>query len=206
MKRVKSEQVTDDSSISFLITSASRYIDHNTSRRFYTNGQETHYFNTPGWDAWINSGHSYYSGYGNPTQINEPNLMLDDDLYSLTSVTNGDGTLLVENTDFVQVPFNASPRYKLVMIGSNYWKASGNTNPVRCIPIVGEWGFCPIASVPGDIKEACYMISMAAYNRRLGENISQRVVVTAAGATISPEDVPQKAWDIIMCHQRVSMG
>jgi hypothetical protein len=207
MKRIDTDKTSDDDSINFLIKSASRYIDHNTSRRFwFPDTAETHYFNVPGWEAWINSGHNYYSGYGNPTQINEPNLMLDDDLYSLTSVTNGDGTVLTENTDFVQVPFNASPRYKLVMIGTNYWKAQGNTNPVRCISVVGHWGFCPLTQVPDDIKEACHLIALSGYNRRLGENQTNKVTITAAGATISADDVPELAADIIRCHQRIAVG
>jgi len=205
-KRVGTEQVTDDTVIALLIESASRYIDRNTSRRFFLNGVESHYFNVPGWEAWITSGHSYYSGYGNPTQINEPSLMLDDDLYSLTSVVNGDGTTLVENTDFVQVPFNGLPKYKLEMIGTNYWKAQGNTNPVRCILVSGTWGYCDIADVPGDLVEACLMIVSSAYNRRLGENVMQKVQVSTAGAVISPDDVPAKSADILRCYQRHSFG
>ena len=206
MKRVKTEEVTDDTAISFLIESASRYIDHNTSRRFYLNGQETHYFNVPGWEEFIQGGGHYYTGYGMPTQINEPQLMLDDDLYSLTSVTNGDGTVLVENTDFVQVSLNALPKYVLLMLGTNYWKAQGNTNPVRAITVVGEWGYCPIANVPGDIKDACYLIAISGYNRRLGENQNNKVTITQAGATISADDVPELAAGIIRCHQRHAFG
>jgi hypothetical protein len=207
MKRIETDKVSDDDAINFLIKSASRYIDHNTSRRFWLpDADEIHYFNIPGWEAWINSGHGYYSGYGNPTQINEPNLFLDDDLYSLTSVTNGDGTLLTENTDFVQVPFNATPKYKLTMIGSNYWKPAANAIPVHCIQVSGKWGFCPLTEVPDDIKMACQQIVLSAYNRRLGENVLNKVTVTQAGATISADDVPELAADIIRCHLRLAFG
>jgi hypothetical protein len=91
-------------------------------------------------------------------------------------------------------------------MGTSQWKAANNTNPIRCISVVGKWGFCAIADVPGDLKEAAYLISMAAYARRLGENVTQKVVVTQAGAVISPEDVPAKAWDIITCHRRMAFG
>jgi len=205
-KRIETDQTTDDAVIGILIESASRYIDRGTARRFYLNGQETHYFNVPGWEKFIEGGGSYYSGYGMPTQINEPRLMLDNDLYSLTSVVNGDGTTLVENMDFVQVPFNTVPKYALVTLSMQYWKAMNNIQPVRAIQVTGQWGYCDITNVPGDIVEACLGIVTAAYNRRLGENIAQKVVITAAGATISADDVPSKCQEIISCYRRMAFG
>lgn len=206
MKRVSSTDNTDDVSICFLIESASRYIDHNCSRRFYLNGQETHYFDVPGWEAFINGGGSYYTGYTMQPSWNEPKLRMDDDLYSVTTVTNGDGTTLVENTDFVSLPYNAAPKYALSVINNMLWKTNSIGSAIKVISVTGQWGFCPIANVPADIAEATFMIASAAYARRTGENVTNRVAITSAGAVIAPDDVPSKAWDSIKCHMRVSFG
>ena len=205
LARIDSTKTSDDASIAMLIEAASRYIDNNTSRRFYLPASDViHYFDTPGWERIVDGGN--YTGLFQPVMAYEPKLRLDDDFYSITSVTNGDGTVLTLNTDYVLLPYNATPYYEILLTGNAQWKPATNSNPVRCIQVAGKNGYCPIANVPYDIKEATYMISKAAYNRRFGENVTTKAVITPGGMVITPEDVPSKAMDIIYCHLRVSFG
>ena len=193
----------DDGIICRLIESASRYIDHNTARKFYLT-TETRYFNTPGWDKFIEYGGAA-AGYLPSVQFYENKLRMDDDLFSVSSVVNGDGATL-DPSQYTVIPYNTTPHYAILLRGNNVWKPSNASDPIMAISVTGSWGFCDIEDVPADLVEVCFSITKSALNRRFGENMTQRAVVTLAGAVISPEDVSSKDFDVIRCHQRIAIG
>jgi len=179
--RITSTDSTDDGVIESIIEGASRYIDGKTGRTFYTRS-ETRYMDTPdGRELW-----------------------LDDDLISISTLTNGNATVLT-TSDYVLLPNNASPKYsiKLRDASSASWELSSTDNsPEKAITIVGSWGYA--ATAPDDVALACLMISEAAYKRRFGENMSGTATITAAGVVIAPQDIPAGARELLRPYIRTA--
>jgi len=172
----------DDKVIEDMIEAASRYIDRRSGRTFYAR-TETHYHDVP--------------KDGNRI------LMLDDDLLTIATLTNGDGAVLTSTLDYNLVPKNTTPHYAIKMKQSSvhYWTQDSNGNTEDVISIVGTWGFA--ATAPDDIKEACLMIAASLNKRRYGENLSSISTITAAGIVITPQDVPGLTWTVIMGYKRM---
>lgn len=181
--RVDTNTSTDDDLIiEKIIESASRYIDREAQRVFYVTS-ETRKFDVP----------------------KGRRLMLDKDLLSLTSLTNGDGST-IPSTDYVFIPANDKPYYAIDLLGSSsvYWRVSAAGNAQQAISLAGSWG--ESTDTPLDIKEACLMISKAAYNRRFGNNQTSITTITAGGLVVTPEDVPAKALNAVHNHRRITFG
>lgn len=172
----------DDAVIEDMIEAASRFIDRKSGRTFYARS-ETRYFDVP--------------ADGNRL------LKLDDDLLTISTLTNGDGSVLSATIDYSKVPKNIPPYYaiRLKQSSANYWEPDGNGNTEDVITIVGTWGYS--STTPDDIKEACLMIAASLYKRRYGENLSSISTITAAGVVITPQDVPSIAWQTIYFYRRM---
>ena len=169
---------TDDTMLERLVEAASRTIDRETQRTFYAR-TETHYFDIPGGRE----------------------LRMDDDLLSVTSLTNGN-SVAIASTEYNVIPRNRTPYYalKLKEGSSVYWEADSSGNTEAVIVLVGTWGHS--TTTPQDVKEACIQIASAAYKRRFGENLGAVSTVTAAGIVVSPQDIPVFAWNVIKAYKR----
>ena len=180
--------VADDGVLEDLIESASRIIDNETGRQFYTT-TESRFHSVP---------------KGNDKRW----LWLDGDFQAVgaAGITNGDATT-VAAADYYLVPRNRSPKYAVVLKKSSYeyWKCDADGDPEYVIEVPGTWGYCATGSHPDDIKEACMLIALASYLRRHGQNLSERSYVTVAGVVITPEDIPGRAWNIIKSYKRIRM-
>lgn len=137
-------QATDDTVIEAMIEGVSRYIDGETDRTFYARS-ETHYYDLP----------------DNPYEL----LIRDDDLLTLTTLTNGDGTVIT-STYYKLYPLNTSPKWKIILLPSSgyIWQFSTTGNVEAAISIVGTWGYT--SSTPANIKEVCLQISLGIYQGR----------------------------------------
>lgn len=170
----------DDAVIDALLTRVSAYIDEQTGRVFA--GQlATKYYDAP-------DGRVVYFG--------------DDDLLTVTSITNGDGTA-VTAADYQLMPINGTPKYavRLKQSSSLYWTADSNGNTEGVIAVVGTWGWS--AAPPEDIKQAVLMIASNLYKGRTGETASGAATVTGAGVVITPKDIPAVAQSIINFYKRL---
>jgi len=167
----------DDAVIERLIEAASRYIDRYTGRTFYARSQTRHY-DMP---------------YGLM-------LLLDDDLLTITTLTNGDGATIA-STEYVLKPYNDPPYYAIDLVGSTAGWQPNNNGVRRAISVAGTWGYS--SSAPTDITEACLQIAWHYYQRRFGENVSGIATVTAAGVIIAPEDIPNTAAALIKSYRKV---
>jgi hypothetical protein len=170
----------DDAVIEDVIEAASRFIDGKTERTFYARS-ETHYFDaTP-----------------------EDNVLwFDDDLISVTTLTNGDGTAIA-STKYVLLPNNKTPKYGLKLLASSgiSWLLTTAGDREKAITLTGSWGFA--ATAPHDIRFACYLIASNLYKRRFGQgNASDETITTASGLVITPRDVPAAAADILRRYAR----
>lgn len=176
--KAESTDALDDTVIDVLITEASRWIDHYTGRRFYSS-TETHYFDVP--DGRL--------------------LLLDDDLISVTTLTNGDTTVLT-TADYMLLPYNVTPYYgiRLKESSSYIWEVDSNNNRERVITIAGAWGYT--ATCPADVEVACQLICVSLYRNRFGPNTTGAATLTAAGVVITPQDIPASAIGLLRPYVR----
>lgn len=168
----------DDAVIEQIIESASRVIDNETRRTFYARA-ETRYYDVPDSDT----------------------LYLDDDLISISKLTNGDGTEITAG-DYLTKPYNESPKYAVKIKDSSTvtFEFDSTNNGEKAISISGSWGWS--SSVPKDIEVATLEIAKNVYHRRAGEGESSETTVTAAGVIITPNDIPKSARAVIQKYQR----
>ncbi len=170
--------IGDDTVIEALIESSSRFIDGETVRHFYKSAtDETRYYTAA-----------------------ESSYCRVDDLVSVTTLSTDDGSRTYPNTwatsDFDLWPYNASienrPYVQIIpALGGSYWFPAGVAKGVK---VIGVFGY---PSIPEQIKQACFMISLSAYKRRYGENLSSVSTISAGGVVITPQDVPAGAWAAI---------
>ena len=169
----------DDAVIEDIIEAASRYIDNETRRRFYSSSAgETRYYQTT-----------------NPYRV------FIDDLLSVTSIKideDYDRTYetTLAATDYILCPDNAALNgepYTFIErdpLGNHPFPSHR-----KGIQIIGEWGYSTAA--PDDIKQACIAIVVSLYQSRRGMGMEGVAQVTGAGVVITPKDVPQFAAKII---------
>jgi len=175
---ISSTDTNDDAVIEDLIEAASRWIDSQTHRTFYGR-TETHYFDVP-------DGRELY---------------FDDDLISVTTLTNGDSTVIAA-TEYNLIPKNKTPYYglRLKESSSYYWYPDSSSNYEDVITIAGSWGWS--ATRPDNINVACLELAKAAYNRRAGEAAEGVATITGAGVVITPQGVPPFVMLIIQGYRR----
>ena len=161
-KDIASTDAADDAVIENIIEGISRTFDGLVGRTFYAR-TETHYYDTPEEGVLV---------------IN------DDDLLSVTTLTNGDGTVLT--TDYYSLyPLNTSPKIRIQLKNGAVWYPNTYGYINGAISLVGSWGYS--ATVPDEIRESCIAESVAEYLRRFGENANTTTTVTPAGVVIVPQ-------------------
>lgn len=103
-------------------------------------------------------------------------LWLDEDLLTVTTLTNGDGNAIA-STQYVLLPNNTTPKYaiRLRATASVSWETSVTTGDEKAITVLGSWGFS--ASPPADIVHATIRWVAWLYRQRDG----------AFGQTARPE-------------------
>lgn len=78
-------------------------------------------------------------------------LWFRDDLYSLTTLTNGDGATLTAGTDFYLKPYGGPPYSYLDILPSGS-ALTYETTPMKALAVAGQWGYS--AAAPDVIKLA----------------------------------------------------
>lgn len=169
----------DDAVIEDMITQSSRLIDIVTRRTFYPR-TETHLYDCPrNRFLWVD----------------------DDDLLTITTLTNGDATIIT-TADYSLEPANTTPKYviKLKQSSSVSWQTDANGNTEQVISVAGTWG--ATSTTPADIESACNDIVISAYHRRNGENVSGVATITGGGVIITPQMIPASAMPTLQHWQR----
>ena len=169
----------DDAVIEDMITQSSRLIDIVTRRTFYPR-TETHLYDCPrNRFLWVD----------------------DDDLLTITTLTNGDATIIT-TADYSLEPANTTPKYviKLKQSSSVSGQTDANGNTEQVISVAGTWG--ATSTTPADIESACNDIVISAYHRRNGENVSGVATITGGGVIITPQMIPASAMPTLQHWQR----
>lgn len=180
-QRITTTDVVDDAFIESSLEAASRWIDRESGTRFYV-ATETRKYDTPMQNL----------------------LLLDQYFTAITSVTNGDGTVIAA-ANYVTLPANSLPLYGLQLKSAKgvMWLEAGGS-PEQAITVVGSVGYSALP--PKDIFIACLEIAKALYSRRFGENMSVKTVITPAGVVQVPEGVPDMAAMTIANYRRLGFA
>lgn len=154
--------MSDDAFLTNLLTSAQLLIEDTTHRRFEATTLTHRYVES---DLSVQD-----------KQI----LILDDDLLSVTTLVNGDGTTL-NSTDYFLLPRNHSPK-SLIELKSNFgWQFSNDGE----IVLTGTWGKTAAASA--DVKRVTCRLAFLEFQRR---NATGEVTVLGEGAFTYQAQVP----------------
>lgn len=202
--KVESFEVVDDAVIDDLITASSRLIDTYCGRTFYLRA-ETRYFDIPGAAGDVEETDNRKGGGGRRV------LYLDDDLLTVGTLTNGDGTVIASSS-YNLYPANVSPKYAIGLKRSSSvaWEVDSNGEAERVISVSGSWGFCDSGSAAdnvaaraaADTKQACLIMAAAEYRRRTGVEVAA-ATVTGAGVVLTPQGIPRSALDLIAPYRRL---
>lgn len=177
------EDTPDDALLETFITNAEAHIGRQTHRQF-TAATATRYFNA-----------------ADPRVVDGAYLYLDEDLVSVTTLTNGDGNVLTVATEYIKQPVNTGPPYhtiKLVASGGITWTYV--TDPEIAISIAGSWGYQ--ATVPADIKYACQLWTIHQYRSREAGPDQDRTII-ANGMVIAPAAIPKIVGELIAPFRKV---
>ena len=161
----------DDALLTTLITAAQGYIDSYCHQTFEAGSDTTRYFNAADVDASLQT------------------LTLDYPLCQITSVTNGDDTLV---TDYRTIPRNDAPYYALRVIGSGYWDADDDDAEIE---IVGRWAYSVTA--PDVVAQACVRLTAFLYRQKDTSADIDRALITDAGVTILPGSMPRDVAEML---------
>ncbi len=168
---------SEDTLLDTLITNAEKHIGTQTDRQF-TAASATRYYDPT-----------------DPEVVNGPYLYLDEDLVSVTTLTNGDSDVLTVTTEYILLPVNTGPPYhevKLITSGGIMW--TYDTDPEIAISLLGSWGYQ--ATVPADIKYACQLLAAYYYRSREALPDQDRPLI-ADGVVIAPAVVPAIVEELI---------
>ena len=113
-----SADAADDIQIDLILNAASRWIDKYTARKYYPR-MGIRYYDIP----------------------ESRRLWFNDDLLSLTSLTNGDSTV-VASTDYILEDYNVTPYYSLKLKSNvdTFWEVDTDSGHERVIQVSGTWG------------------------------------------------------------------
>src|SRR3990167_8407606 len=127
----------DDAVIEKLLESASRYIDEMTGERSFYPRVETRYYSIPeshGDTIWIDGVQR--------SSKNARELVVDDDLLEVISITNGDATS-VTSAQYDLVPKNIYPKFAIRFKSSVsiVWEDDSSGNIEDVIAVTAIWGY-----------------------------------------------------------------
>lgn len=162
LRALDATDTASDAVIERAVEQASRIIDNVTGRTFYAR-TETHYYEPENLDGRVLT-------------------ILDDDLLTVTSLLDGEGTTIV-STEYRLRPLNKSPKWRIeIKVDSAVdWECGAGD----VVTVTGTWGYVAIA--PLDIQSVCEDLALRFLNARFGGAPQGDVTVTGAGVVLSPK-------------------
>ena len=162
----------DDTLITDLIARAEQAIETHTGRKFKVASDTTRYY-TVGVDT---DGDFLY---------------LDEDLCSITSVTNdadaSSTTALTQDTHYIALPRNTTPYHSLKLLANydGFWTYT--TDPEMGIEVVGKFGYS--TTPPNDIIQAIVRL-VSYYYRQKDAQVFDVTAIPDAGVIQTPVGIP----------------
>ena len=171
---------TDDVLLGDLLERASKYIEGECQRRFVAE-TETRYYEL---DAIDRDGLT---------------LMLDQDLYSITTLTNGDtASTAILPTDYFLLPRNGGPPYYGIRLKTSVdtdWELDED----EWIEVTGKWGWS--LTPPADIVQATIRLAAYYYHQK-DASIYDVQAFPEAGVMTLPQGVPKDVEKLIALYKR----
>lgn len=127
-------------------------------------------------------------------------LNLNQDLYELTSITNGDG-VAIPTANVTLLPQNSLPPYGQIRIKANvgvYWTGDHDAS----IVVTGKWGYSQ--TVPHDIQQAALIMCKHYYEQRPGTSGIPAPIMSADGVAIQSGSTMSDAMRILKSYVRRS--
>lgn len=131
-----------------------------------------------------------------------PLLYFDEDLASITTVTNGDGSTIA-STKYVTEPRNRTPycAIKLLVSSGLVWEYDSNNDPEGAIAITGKWAWSETAN--SDIEHACIRLT-GFYYRQRDAQVYDVTATPELGIITVPQGIPKDVREIIDQYRRRS--
>lgn len=146
----------DDTKIDNLITAAEKFIDSYTHNTFEVSSDTTRKFDAV---EDVDGQTLFFHGkYGL------------DWLASITTVTNGDGTV-ISSGSYVTEPRHSGPYYGITLKSSVAWTYN-TADSIDAISIEGKWGYSE--TVPAVVSEACILLVLHWY--RMGDQAEEKMI------------------------------
>jgi len=171
----------DDTLIGGLITQAQEIIESYCHRQFEASTETTRYFDAV-------------------RDVDGLVLNLDEDLAQISTVTNGDSTV-VTSAQYATEPRNRTPYHALRLLANSGVDWEYTTDPENAIAIKGYWAWS--VSAPLDIKRACIRLAAQMYNQKDSGSDMDRPVMSPDGAMLFPAALPRDVIDILNRYRRL---
>lgn len=156
----------DDALLDSLIGRAQAAIETYCGRKFEASASTTKYYDVTG----------------------SRTLFLDDDLLTLTTLTNGDDEEIA-STEYQLLPLNETPKYAIrLKQGSTYnWESDSEGNTEGVIEVTGTWGWSTAA--PNDIIHATVRLAGYFYKQKDAQ-VFDTEAIPDAGVIMVPKGIP----------------
>lgn len=176
----------DDSLLTTLIAQAQAFLEQETGRKFEASANTTRTFDAVRDVAEDEDGTARL-------------LILDQDLCSINSVTNGDG-VVVSSSDYTTEPRNDTPYWAIRLKSNSTVGWTYNDAPENAISISGKWAYS--ATCPDDVKRAALDLAAYYYRRRGVEGTAlDTPTVSPSGVTMFPGGLPGSVKAVISKYQ-----
>ena len=142
-----------------------------------------------------------YFTYGVDTDDSGFVLHLDKPLLTVTTLTNGDGTV-IPSTDYKLRPLNESPKYEIALLPSKGRTWAYVDDAEGAISVAGTWGYS--ATVPTDVKRAVKRLAAYYYKQR-DAVVEQVTADPETGQLILPPGYPKDVYKVIRRYASGSM-
>lgn len=142
---LNTDSTADDALLSTLIGRASALVETHCGRTFVARAETRVY------DA--------------VADVHRGDLLLDDDLLTVTTLTNGDGAEIAASA-YVLLPANHTPKYAIRLKASSSVSWTYNTDPEQAISVNGSWGYHNGTAAPEDVRHATARLAAWLYKQR----------------------------------------
>jgi hypothetical protein len=169
----------DDTLITGLIAAAKVSIDRYCNRTFEVSVDSTKYYDAIG------------------EHIRGNTLYLDDEIASITTVTNGDG-VEVTSGQYTTLPRNETPYTAIRLLSNSGIVWTYSTEWMDAIEITGKWAYSTTAS--DGIAQACVRLASFMYRQKDAQLMD--VTAIEAGVVLAPVGIPADVRTILNTYRR----
>ena len=176
-------ELDDDALLAALIARAQSFVEAHTGRVFEAATQTRHF---------------------DKSCINEDEnaLIVDRDLLTVTTLTNGDSdATVIPNTEYWLIPRNETPRYGIKLRKDSSYTWEFDTD--YWASVAGTWGYS--TTVPADITHATIRLSGYYYAQK-DTQVWDTTVIPDAGVITVPQGIPRDVKWLLKPYIRIGAG